>query len=157
MRWVGSLVRWGAWLGALSIAAIAALVDYDVAARALGYPLLWSLEVTGYLMIGASVLAAGETLKDNGHFQMRLVVEMLRPRIQAMIDVVANLVAVLFMAGVSYGCLAMMMHAHRLGMHSSTMLRVPLVYPQAVLLAGLVLLVLAFCQCLLGSVRALRG
>ena len=54
------LTRLGEATGALSIAVIAAIVLYDVIVRALGYPTLWALEFTAYVMVGASVLRSIE-------------------------------------------------------------------------------------------------
>jgi len=153
MRPAHALIRLGETFGALSIAAITLVVAYDVAGRALGHPTLWSLEVSGYLMIAASVLAAGEAARRDEHFQMRLVIERLPPRVVAAIDLAVAVVSLLFLAAVAWGCIEMMLHTHRLGMRSSTLLRIPLIYPQAVLCAGLVLLLVAVGLRLAGFLR----
>lgn len=137
------LIRMGETLGALSIAAITLVVVYDVVSRALGQPALWPLEVSGYLMLAASVLAAGEAAARGEHFKMRLVVEMLPPRVAGAVDLVTAVVSLLFLAAVTWGCVAMMVQTHALGMRSSTLLRIPLIYPQAVLFIGLLLLLVA--------------
>ena len=79
---VGGISRWGAYLGGVTLIVITAIVTYDVFARFLGHPTDWATEVAGYMVIGVAVLGAGETLRHNEHFAMRLVIDMLRPRIR---------------------------------------------------------------------------
>lgn len=138
-----ALIRLGEALGALAIGAIVLVVIYDVVARAAGYPTLWALEVSGYLMIAASVLAAGEVMQKGGHFEVRLFLDMLPARTQAMIDRVVALVTALFAIAVMIGCIQLVLQTHALGFRSPTLLQIPLVIPQGVLCAGLALLSLA--------------
>lgn len=144
MNIVGKAIAVGEALGALSIGGIAVVIVYDVAARALGYPALWSMEVSGYLMLAGSVLAAGAALGRGGHFAVRFLVDGLPPRAVRVIDLVADLAGLAFVAAMTWGCAVMMARSHALGMVSPTLLRVPVVWPQAVLLCGLGLLCLAW-------------
>ena len=140
---LGGLIRLGEALGALAIGAITLVVIYDVLARAIGYPTLWALEVSGYLMIAASVLAAGEVMQKGGHFEVRLFLDMLPARAQSRIDRFVAIVTALFSVAVLIGCVQLVLQTHALGFRSPTLLQIPLIIPQGVLCAGLALLSLA--------------
>ncbi len=149
------LVRSGEWLGALATWSIAAVVVYDVTARALGHPTLWALEISGYLMVAAAILAAGETLKRDGHFQVRIFVEMLPPRGRAVVDLFVDVVSMLLVGALLYGSVQLLGQSYAFGFTSPTMLHVPLIYPQAVLSLGLALLLLSYLARIAGRLRRL--
>lgn len=134
------LIAIGEAAGAAAIGLIAVVIIYDVSARAAGYPTLWALEVSGYLMIAASVLAAGEVMRKGGHFEVRLFLDLLSPRLQRTIDRVVAIITAAFVVAVTVGCAQLVLQTHALGFKSPTLLQVPLVVPQSVLLAGLLLL-----------------
>jgi TRAP-type C4-dicarboxylate transport system permease small subunit len=148
------LMRVGEGLGALAIGAITLVVVYDVAARALGYPTLWALEVSGYLMIAASVLAAGEVMQKGGHFEVRLFVDMLSPAAQAIIYRAVAIVTAAFSIAIAFGCVQLVQQTYAFGFRSPTLLQVPLVVPQSVLCIGLGLLSLA---AVLRAIRQWQG
>jgi TRAP-type C4-dicarboxylate transport system permease small subunit len=137
------LIAAGEALGVFSVALITAVVVYDVLARAAGYPTLWALEVSGYLMVAASVLAAGEVMRKGGHFEVRLFLDMLPQALRSAIDWVVALVTAVFAACVTVGCVQLVIQTHTLGFKSPTLLQVPLAVPQSVLLLGLTLLTVA--------------
>jgi len=151
------LIAWGEAVGALSTALIALVVVYDVAARAAGYPTLWALEISGYLMIGASVLAAGEVLRKGGHFEVRFVLLALPPRARQRIDAAVTVVSFAFVAAVTAGCLQLLAQTYEFGFRSPTLLHVPLVLPQGVLCLGLVLLSLSYAAKLHDMLRGNDG
>lgn len=144
MNAISKLVRLGEIAGAASIAAIALIVLYDVIARAFGHPTLWALEFTAYVMVAASVLAAGEVLKSNGHFDVRLFVDLLPKRQQRVIDAVVALVSAVFVIAVTVGVFMLLQQTWNFGFRSPTLFRVPLIIPQGVLAVGFVLLSLAY-------------
>jgi TRAP-type C4-dicarboxylate transport system permease small subunit len=133
----------GEAMGVLAIALITAVVVYDVIARAAGHPTLWALEVSGYLMVAASVLAAGEVMQKGGHFEVRLFLDMLPRPLQFAIDRLVAIVTAVFAACITAGCVQLVLQTHSLGFRSPTLLQVPLVVPQSVLLVGLALLSVA--------------
>lgn len=147
----------GEALGAVAIGGIAAVIVYDVAARALGHPALWSMEVSGYLMLAGSVLASGAALRRGDHFAVRFLLDGLPPGVVRAIDLLADAAGLAFTAALIWGCGVMMARSHALGMVSPTLLRVPLVWPQAVLLGGLVLLLAAWGLRLAGRLRGESG
>lgn len=155
-RVVNGLVRLGEAAGAISIAVIAAIVLYDVIVRALGYPTLWALEFTAYVMVGASVLAAGEVLHKGGHFEVRLFVDLLPPRVQRVLDLAVALASTAFVIAVTFGVFQLLVQTHQLGFRSPTLYRVPLIIPQSVLALGFVLLSLAYLGKVIAEIARLR-
>jgi TRAP-type C4-dicarboxylate transport system permease small subunit len=149
------LIRLGESAGALAIATIAVMVLYDVVARALGHPTLWALEFTAYVMVAASVLAAGEVLTKGGHFEVRLFVDLLPERIQRWIDLAVAVVSTVFVIAVTVGIFQLLAQTHQFGFRSPTLYRVPLILPQSVLAVGFVLLCLAYLGKVLGEIRRL--
>lgn len=147
------LITWGERIGALAIFAIATVVLYDIVARAFGYPTLWVLEAASYLMIAASVLAAGEVMRKGGHFDVRLFLDMFPAGLTRWIDRLAAIVTACVIVAVTFGIWQLMVLSHALGMRSPTIYHVPLVIPQAVLLSGFVLLSLAALAKAVGEFR----
>jgi TRAP-type C4-dicarboxylate transport system permease small subunit len=154
-RPLNGLVRLGEAAGAIAIAVIAAIVLYDVTVRALGYPTLWALEFTAYVMVGASVLAAGEVLHKGGHFEVRLFVDLLPPRVQRIVDLAVALLSALFVIAVTFGIFQLLVQTWQFGFRSPTLYRVPLIIPQSVLAIGFVLLSLAYLAKVIGEIRRL--
>lgn len=149
----GWLLRLGAVLGALSIWLIAVIVCYDVILRYLGRPTLWALEVATYLMLGSAILASGKAVVDQGHFAVRLLPDALPPRWRRPLDRAVLLLCAALMGFVTYGFWELAALSWRYGMTSPTLLQVPLVVPQAVLLLGGGLMLLGFLLRLLGGER----
>lgn len=134
------LIAIGEAVGVIAVGLISLVVVYDVTARAAGYPTLWALEVSGYLMIAASVLAAGEVMQKGGHFEVRLFLDMAPRPVQAAIDRLVGVISAAFVIAITLGCIQLVLQTNALGFRSPTLLQVPLVLPQSVLLLGLALL-----------------
>jgi len=156
-RLLAGFIRLGEATGALSIAVIAAIVLYDVIARAVGYPTLWALEFTAYVMVGASVLAAGEVLHKGGHFEVRLFVDMLPLAAQRTLDLLVAVTSTLFVFAVTCGVFQLLAQTYQFGFRSPTIYRVPLIIPQSVLALGFVLLSLAYVGKVIAEIARFRA
>ncbi|MGD9878887.1 MAG: TRAP transporter small permease [Reyranella sp.] len=142
-RLVGTVSRWGAYLGGVTLIAITAIVTYDVFARFLGHPTDWATEVAGYMVIGVAVLGAAETLRHNEHFAMHLVVDLMPPRTRRRVGLAVWCLVTCLIAGLCWGLLALVDNSLQYGLRSSTIVGAPLAVPQLVLLSGFVALLLA--------------
>jgi TRAP-type C4-dicarboxylate transport system permease small subunit len=131
-------------------------VLYDVIVRALGYPTLWALEFNAYVMVGASVLAAGEVLHKGGHFEVRLFIDLLPVRIQKVLDLTVAVTSMVFVIAVTCGIFQLLAQTYQFGFRSPTLYRVPLIIPQSVLAVGFVLLSLAYIGKVLAEIVRLR-
>lgn len=155
-RVVGSISRWGAYLGGLTLIAIAAIVTYDVFARFFGHPTDWATEVAGYMVIGVAVLGAAETLRHNEHFAMHLVIDLLKPRTQRRIGLLVWCLVTALVTGLCWGLVALVDNSLQYGLRSSTILGAPLAVPQLVLLAGFVALLIALLARIVALVHRIR-
>lgn len=153
---VGSISRWGAYLGGVMLIVITVIVTYDVFARFLGHPTDWATEVAGYMVIGVAVLGAAETLRHNEHFAMHLVIDLLQPRTHRWVGLVVWSLVTALVAGLCWGLLALVDNSLKYGLRSSTIVGAPLAVPQLVLLLGFVALLLALVARVVALVRRIR-
>lgn len=156
-RLLGGVSVAGAVAGGIALVAITVIVTYDVFARFFGHPTDWATEVAGYLVMAVAVLGAAETLRHNEHFAMTLVVDTLRPRIRRWVSLIAWSLVLLLVTGLSWGLLQLIDNSLQYGLRSYTILKAPLVFPQAVLFAGFALLVLALIARIVAIVRQMRS
>lgn len=85
-NWTGRIVSW-------TIVAISLLVVCEVILRRfLGSPTIWNFEVVKQLYGFYFMMMAGYTLLHRGHVAIDLVHEKLRPRHQALLDVISYLI-----------------------------------------------------------------
>lgn len=134
----------GGYVGSIAMWAITAVVAYDVTARSLGHPTLWALEVSSYLMIAVAILGAGDTLRHDGHFAVRVGVDMLPLRAQLWLDLLAAVACTIFVGLFAWGTIELFNYSFQYEIRSPTLLQVPLIYPQGLIVAGALLLALAF-------------
>jgi len=137
------LVRLGGLVGGSAMWLLAGIVAFDVVARFFGSPTLWALEVSTYLMIAVAMTGAGDALKHDAHFAVTVLVDSMRPRLRAVLDIATSLIALAFFFIFTYGAVMLVAQAVKYGMNSPTLLRVPLVYPMGLIVAGGATLILA--------------
>lgn len=142
-RLLNAAIRGGEFVGAIAIALIAAIVLFDVIARALGAPTLWALEVTSYLMVAAALMAAGAVETRGEHFDMRLLNDRLPRRAARVIDLLVAVLTCAFVLAVAWGGFMFVKQSIAFGFRSATLLKVPLYLPQSLVAIGLTLLLLA--------------
>ncbi|TXL72309.1 TRAP transporter small permease [Vineibacter terrae] len=146
----------GVIAGGCALIAITLIVTYDVIARFIGHPTIWATEISGYLLIAVAVLGAADTLRRNEHFAMTLLVDTLRGQVRRWVSLAAWCVVLLLVAGLVLGIAALIANSARFGLRSYTILQVPLILPQIVLLVGFAILALALAGRVIALVRQLR-
>lgn len=118
-------------VSALIIAWMVILIDYDVVARYLANrPLAWSIDVSGYSLLSFTFISAAWVLKQEGHVSVKIFIDLLNPKWQAVVNIITSLVAalvsIIFMwVAASYGLDAY---------HSRTMLFTSIMFPKYILL-----------------------
>ena len=95
-------------LAGLAFGFLALAISLDVIARNLGlFNLPWVLEVSEYILYGATFLAAPWVLAENAHVRVDVLVSRLPKGIARIIDTVINLIGVLVSTVlIYYGALA---------------------------------------------------
>ena len=150
---VDTIVAAGGIMGGIALWALTLIVAYDVVLRYLGHPTIWALEISTYLLIAVGIAGTGETLKRGAHFTVDILPELLRPRPRRRLEAVLSLATVVFAVYFAWGVWLLLETTLMLGIRSPTVLKVPLVWPQSLLLVGAVTLALAGLQRLVGLLR----
>ena len=142
-------------LSALCLAIIAITVGAQLAGRILdgtlaliGLPrtefnILSLNEICGYLLAAASFLALAGTLKSGAHIRVTMVLGMLSARARRWLEVWAFGFATAASGYMSYQLVNFAWVSLRFNEVSSGVIRVPLVYPQAAMAFGALMLTLA--------------
>ncbi|MEQ9326864.1 MAG: TRAP transporter small permease subunit [Rhodospirillales bacterium] len=74
----------------LLLAAIVALVGIAAVSRAMGSPIIWSIEIAQLLFVWLCMLAADLALQENRHFGLMVLLEKLSPERRRLMEI-ANL------------------------------------------------------------------
>lgn len=144
-RWL----EWLALLGGVLLVTVGGLISYEVVARYLfNAPTTWILDVSIYLTMWATFLAAGHTLRAGAHIRMDLYVRRLAPRARRATDAVVAVLALAFSALLTWQGLQSIVDAVRLGEVTLSTIRVPLWVPLAAIPAGGLILVAGWLLCL---------
>lgn len=80
------------------LVAIFALVFAATAARYMGSPIIWAMEVTQAMFVWLCVLAADVTLQQRGHFSVPALADRLSPEKRRMLDIFNALVVLALLA-----------------------------------------------------------
>lgn len=157
-RLVGHLAFAGAVIASGLVLVALATVGYSVVMRyVLDTPITWTDELSGYLVVGIVMLGAAESLRKGDHISVDLLTSKVRgARLRALR--VWWMVAVALVAGAMiYSALIMVEFSFDVGIYSEGYLEMPMWIPQAVFLAGAVLLLAMAISRLLTLVLGLRS
>ena len=95
-------------------------------------------EYSAYGLAAIIFLGAGYTLKEKGHIQITLVLNLLPPRLASVVNLLATAVTTAFMGYLLYYLYRMTAGTWRYGSTSGTLTATPLWVPQGVMLLGAV-------------------
>ncbi|MDB6454221.1 TRAP transporter small permease subunit [Falsirhodobacter sp. 20TX0035] len=155
LRPIDRITDTGNVLSALCLLGIFLLVAAEILARnLLGYSISFSWDVAAYLMGGCFMFAAASALKEGAHVRVTGLVDAVRPRTARMLDLVATLVGLATAAALAWALCEMAWLSFERGSTSAAAVRIPLVWPQAALAAGAILLCL---QILAQLLRVIGG
>lgn len=143
LKTIDTLCAAGAILAALSAAALTIMLIVEVITTSFfAWSQPWAVEYSGYLLAATLFCGSGWTLRDAGHVRVQVLTNLL----PAGAHRAADMLGTAFALGVSgFAAVAVVNYAMRsaeVGSASSFPTRTPLVYPQGVLAAGMVILAL---------------
>ena len=131
------------WLACLSVGLIFGLTMAEIILRRFGISLVFANDLQGFLMVFAVFLALGDVTQRREHMVADFFTALMPARVRRVLDVVCNLAAsaayVLVLIWI-VGDLAFSSYVD--GQRSEGILRVPLVLPQALIVAGLAVMLL---------------
>lgn len=163
------LARFGAWLGGAVIVAAAILTGVEVVIRkAFTMTIGGADELSGYALAIATTWGLAFTLLERAHVRIDSLYIHLPVRLAALLDLIGLALFIGFFALVTWHGWEVFATSVRLDAHSMSPLGTPLVIPQALWIAGLVLFLViaalllvralvAFVQGDLGTMRRLVG
>ncbi|GAA0774302.1 TRAP transporter small permease [Roseibium denhamense] len=153
-------------LAAFCLVTIALLVTLQVmgrlldGARSLAGLDPWGLlipslaEIAGFFLVGASFLALAGTLRQGDHIRVSILLQTVSPAIGRVLNIWCLAVAFGLASFFSWHAVALVLDSYRFNEVSFGIIPVPLMYPQAVMTLGLIVLAIALLDDL---VTALRG
>jgi TRAP-type C4-dicarboxylate transport system permease small subunit len=143
-----------AWLAALSMVGLLAMVLLTILSRQLGFHVPGTDAYAGYLMAAAGFLALAHTLKKGEHIRVTLLLGKLQGRTRRAMELWA-LAAAAFLAGLfAFYSARLVWQSHLFHDISTSNDATPLWIPQLAMAAGTLILAIAFVDEL---VMALRG
>jgi len=128
----------------LALIAMMLFTVADMVLRAFGHPVAGSYEVIGWLSAVAMALALGYAQLHKGHVAIDLVVQQLRPRTRAVVEMLTALASLLLFAAVAWYVAGYGVVLHRSGSLSETLKAIvyPWVYVVGIGCGGLALALL---------------
>ncbi len=152
---IDRLTELGGVAGALSLLGIFISIGGEIVARnVLGVSLHFSWDLAGYLMGACFLFASAAALKGGSHVRVTALLEVVPRGAARVLELFACVVGLAICILFSWALIDMAWLSGLRGSTAATAFRVPLVYPQAALAAGAVLLTL---QCLAQLLRLSRG
>ena len=138
VRAIERLTELAGVLAAWVLATLAALMLAELAARNLfDQSLHFTWELSSYAMGAVFFLAAAAALRHADHVRVGIVLELLNPRAARWIDAVVTLLAMAVVAYLLYAVGALTLRSFSGDVRSWSGFRIPLGWPQLVLVAGI--------------------
>ena len=143
------------WLSAICLVLIASMIGAQLAARVLdgalkivglpvtGFVVLSLAEMAGYLLAAASFLALAGTLKAGAHIRVTMVLAIFSEGTRRTIEIFAFAFAAAASAYMSWQFVNFAWVSWQFNEVSPGVIRVPLVYPQAAMAVGALILTIA--------------
>ena len=132
-----------AWLAALSMIGVLAMVLLSIASRQFGFHVPGTDAYAGYAMAGAGFLALAHTLKRNEHIRVTLILGRLTGRARHALEMWALSAAVLLAGLFAFYAVRLAWVSHKLDDISTGSDATPLWIPQIAMAAGTVILLVA--------------
>ncbi len=125
------------------IALLTGLVTVAVISRyAFNAPLLFSDEISGYLLLGSVFFGLGYTMRVEGHIRVEMVIRRLPAKVQKYLTEWLRVVFLLYVLLLLAGTTVVVWSYYTVGTEAFTLLRTPLVWPALLMPIGLLILVL---------------
>jgi TRAP-type C4-dicarboxylate transport system permease small subunit len=143
-RALDSLYDAAAWLAALAMIGVLAMVLAAIVTRQIGVNFPGTDAYAGYSMAAAGFLALAHTLKHNEHIRVTLVLQQLKGRALHGLEMWAHSVAVLLSAMFAFYSIRLAWNSHAFNDISTGNDATPLWIPQLGMAIGAIILFIAF-------------
>lgn len=143
-RFLDYLYDGAAWLAALAMVGVLAMVLLSIVSRQLGFHVAGTDAYAGYAMAAAGFLALAHTLKRNEHIRVTLILGRLTGRARHGLELWALGAAVLLAALFAFYSVRLAIVSYTIHDISTSNDATPLWIPQLAMAAGTVILLVAF-------------
>jgi C4-dicarboxylate transporter, DctQ subunit len=138
-------------LSALLMGAIAFIVCFEVIMRfVFRNPTGWTIEFVPYLILWGGFIGGSITLKENRHIRVDLLIRILSPISQTIMEAITGAIGILFCSVLFWEGVKMVIQTKAMGTQSSGSLAIPIFIPQLCIPIGAALIwiqfVKRFCQ-----------
>lgn len=152
------VVHAAAYVAGLLVLGMTVFMTFDVLMRyGLGRATAVADDLTAYMLVGITFLAAGSTQLAKQHISVETFVSLLGPRVRNVLQLVTLLLALGYVVFVTWQAFPYVATSRRLLYLSSGLVRFPLWMPQTFIPVGLSVLILALLVNVIESVMDLLG
>jgi TRAP-type C4-dicarboxylate transport system permease small subunit len=130
-RIIRTVTSLGLWISGVAVLFMVFLITLEVAGRKLfGFSTLVADEFSGYLLVVTTFMGGAYTLKMKGFTRMEAIYNRFKGGSRWMIDLVFNLVSLVFIIIVDYWLWVHILSSYRSGLTSISIFQTPLYIPQ---------------------------
>jgi TRAP-type C4-dicarboxylate transport system permease small subunit len=155
-RFLDALYDGAAWLAALLMLGLLAMVLLSIVSRQLHFHVPGTDAYAGYLMAGAGFLALAHTLKRGEHIRVTLVLSLLKGRVRRGFEIWALAAATCLAALFAFYSVRLAWQSHTFHDISTASDATPLWIPQIGMAVGTCILLVAFADELVLEIRGRR-
>jgi TRAP-type C4-dicarboxylate transport system permease small subunit len=131
----------GLWISGIAVLLMMLLITVEVVGRRLlNFTTLIADEFSGYLLVVITFMGAAYTLKSAGFTRMELIYNQFKSASRRVLDIVFNLVSLVFLVILDYWLWDHIISNYRSGMASISILQTPLYIPKLFMGVGATLL-----------------
>lgn len=113
-------------ISAIMLLALTFIVGTDITLRYLfNRPLGWVKEVSEYILVGLGFLVAAWILKDDAHVKMDLLLNSVRPRTQAMMNIITSIISTIIVLIITWFSLRVIIDFYRTKLVAPSVLEPP--------------------------------
>ena len=139
------LIKLGAYIAGILILITTFMTFYEVVSRSVfNEPTSWATELSIYAIIGSCFLGSAFAVRTYSHITVDLLINSVNDRFKTILAYITNSLGLLFSVIFTIYTFSHVVKTYELGVTSASLLRVPMYLPEIFLLAGGVLLCIAF-------------
>ena len=142
------------WIDAALLIMMMVFVCADVVMRYfLHRPLIWVIEVVGYMLLGITFLGAAYVLREEGHTRVDLLLDYLNARARALANALTSILGIAVCMIVTWYSAQVTWQHYQAGYYLDTALDPPSFYFHAIVSVGCLLLFVQFMRRFSGYLR----
>lgn len=146
-----------AYISSWVIFGLLLLISTDVILRYFfNSPLLFSVEISSYMLIFVCFLGAAQTLKERRHIVVDILTNRLKPKVRLWLELITSILSLVVLSFFLWQAIIMVHHSFIRGAVMPTSLLTPIYLPQMLIPLGIILLLLQYAVEIGRRIRALR-